>query len=273
MYGPFIPTALPYPHQARRLLQEAAFRAANRAWVALGALPAAAGAGDAPHSLARLERVIGGVRLPYLHIDVAGWLSLREQQALYALAYTVPGPILEIGAWVGRSTACLAYGIRDSGRRSTFVSVDLNVTPAHFRPYGEGVGFFYPTSAAVPLDVVSAELYRRDVEPVLRAPGGVLRALRENLTRLGLRDLVQIVNCDLRAAPRLGYRLIFCDVTHTPAEIERNLPHLAPLLTPGAILACHDTSPANEACLRRHLTFRHTFTRDSLFVGELAELH
>jgi len=45
------------------------------------------------------------------------WLSDDEARTLYALACWLPGPFLEIGAWAGKSTCCIALGIRDGGRQ------------------------------------------------------------------------------------------------------------------------------------------------------------
>src|SRR5688500_4800072 len=65
-------------------------------------------------SLSDLYTSLGRVRFKE-PMGVGGWLSPREQQALYALARWSPGPILEIGPWLGRSTVCLARGVQDSG--------------------------------------------------------------------------------------------------------------------------------------------------------------
>lgn len=200
---------------------------------------------------------------------IPGWLTHQEQKTLYTLAYYVPGPILEIGSWVGRSTSCIAYGVRDCGQPKLFVSVDIHVKPEDFRPYEDGIGFFYPRNATTPLSVVSIENFRM-IEPILSTPGGSLRTLHQNLARLGLREFVQIINCDFRHAPQQAYKLIFCDVTHTPEEIAYNIPDMAHLISPGTFLACHDSTPENEACLRQYLTFRYSFTNDTLFVGEVA---
>jgi hypothetical protein len=37
--------------------------------------------------------------------NINGWLSSKEQQILYSLAYNASGLILEIGPWCGKSTA------------------------------------------------------------------------------------------------------------------------------------------------------------------------
>lgn len=48
--------------------------------------------------------------------SVPGWLSEEEAIILYDVAKNAPpGPLVEIGAWLGLSTATLAFGAQDSG--------------------------------------------------------------------------------------------------------------------------------------------------------------
>ena len=53
-----------------------------------------------------------------------GFMPAEEGRALYeaALSVEVPGPLLEIGSWMGRSTLYLAAAARESGRQ--VVTVD-----------------------------------------------------------------------------------------------------------------------------------------------------
>jgi hypothetical protein len=49
--------------------------------------------------------------------DIDGWLSYNEATALYLLSTLLPpgGTIVEIGCWKGKSTYCLAKGLRKNG--------------------------------------------------------------------------------------------------------------------------------------------------------------
>ena len=53
-----------------------------------------------------------------------GFMPAEEGRALYeaALAVTVPGPLLEIGSWMGKSALYLAAAARETGRQ--VVTVD-----------------------------------------------------------------------------------------------------------------------------------------------------
>jgi predicted O-methyltransferase YrrM len=75
---------------------------------------------------------------------VRGWLSPEERRTLYGLALYTEGRVLEIGPWLGLSTACLAYGIRDRGVPRAFVTADLNPRPEFYHRLGDKVGFKLP---------------------------------------------------------------------------------------------------------------------------------
>ena len=200
---------------------------------------------------------------------IQGWLHRDECRALYALAFYVSGPFLEIGSWVGKSTTCIALGIRDSGGAKRLTACELNPTLENFRPYAGGLGFFVPANSATPLCDVSPHTFEKDFKPVLLRPGGALRELEWNLTSAGLRDYVSIVEGDFRNAPVARYGFVFADTLHSPAEIERNLPALRAFIGAGTILACHDTNAENEACIRALVPLRSSCMIHTLFVGEI----
>lgn len=105
---------------------------------------------------------------------VAGWLSPREKQLFYAFGRWLPGPFLEVGPWVGKSTCCIASGIRDSGERKQFVSAELNPTVENFRPVRDGVGFFYPPSSTENMGACTADEYENEIRPIITSSGGVV---------------------------------------------------------------------------------------------------
>lgn len=204
---------------------------------------------------ARFHRNVRGVR---------GWLSQRERRALYALARTLPGPFLEIGPWAGLSTSIIAYGIWDSGKPKQFITTELDPDISWWRPHNGKVGFFPPSSPTpdVPCGTSSVELFERDIRPV--AEVGIVNALRANLDRLGLADLVTVLKGDFTVAPHHAYSWVFSDAMHDLNEIEINAPRLRVYLKPGAVFACHDATTANEAALRKHLPIGRSFRVDSL---------
>lgn len=66
-------------------------------------------------SLSQLASLLPRIRVPVDTSGIRGWLSGDEQRALYALGAMAQSPMLEIGAWLGRSTICFAQGILASG--------------------------------------------------------------------------------------------------------------------------------------------------------------
>src|SRR5216683_6599773 len=79
---------------------------------------------------------------PDEHAKIPGWMTPKERQMLYALARHLPGPITEIGSWVGLSTTAIACGIRDSKQAKQFLTYDLKLTESQFRPVDGGIGLF-----------------------------------------------------------------------------------------------------------------------------------
>lgn len=221
------------------------------------------------NSLEQLRSLIEHTRFDRTLSGIQGWLSHQERVALYSLARYVTGPILEIGSWVGLSTACIAYGIRDSDQPQVFVTAELNPRADNYRRVGDDVGFFLPGDQ-IPRGICHPKVYAKHVAPVLSKSGRAIGELRRNLIRLGLMDIVTIVESEFTRAPDLDYQFIFCDATHSPYEIMMTAQGLGQFLSPGTVLACHDTNSINEDCLREHIPFAASFQIDSLFVGQVA---
>ena len=220
-------------------------------------------------SWAAIQKYSGRIQFDHSVEGIDGWLTPNEKHAIYALGYLAPGPMLEIGSWVGLSTSCFAYGIKDSGRKIRFVASEFNPTPEHFRPVEGGIGFFITPDKNA--GTCSEEDYRKGIHPIISKPGGVLGQLRKNLADRKLDGLVAITVGNFKEMKPEPFGFVFCDAMHGPDEIELNSPVLKRFLKGGSILACHDSNPTNEECLKRYFKFKQSFTVDSLFVGEVIE--
>ena len=55
---------------------------------------------------------------------IGGWLAKEEARVLYIIASEVTGPIVEIGAWKGRSTATLGFASRNNPAHPLIYTVD-----------------------------------------------------------------------------------------------------------------------------------------------------
>ncbi len=147
------------------------------------------------------------VQLAERFADVEGWLSPAEGYLLYRLARDGEGQgaIVEIGSWMGRSTAWLAAGSKAAGRE-----------PIHA------------------IDVFDGGPMLKGLD-VIRDEGTTYHRFTENLERLSLFDHVEPVVAESSAAAQLWtkgpIRLLFIDGDHRYPAVKQDLdlwsPHVA----------------------------------------------
>jgi hypothetical protein len=219
-----------------------------------------------------VSRLMQMVRRPTPLTSVAeGWLSEAEQRALFDLGLLLDGPMLEIGAWAGKSTSLIAKGIMRSGRQKLFISAEMGPTLENFRPIDEAtVGFFADPASATCLATCPASEFHANIAPVLARPGGIIGVLRKNLEAEGVASAVTLHLADFSTVEDKGFKFIFSDCMHTPDEIAATAPGLSRLIGDRQIaLAAHDSTPNNQAALRRHFDIGASFQVDSLYVCEI----
>jgi hypothetical protein len=141
---------------------------------------------------------------------IGGWMSFNEQKTLYSLARFSSGPILEIGPWLGRSTVCIARGIRQRSikavRHLRVGSDSEELSPDRRSP----VGFFYPEESRSPW-VLPIDTFERDIRPFER-PEGLLGQPRQP-ERMNVGE-PRVDTCgDFRSSP-LTSRFVFIDPMH-----------------------------------------------------------
>lgn len=186
-----------------------------------------------------------------------GWLSKYQAEELYRIGREHSGPFLEIGSWIGRSTCCIALGIRDSGKIKRFVSVDLGIESE-----AEWQSFFGTPLEKKP----NKELYL----PHITRPGGSIESLKENLRNRKLDHLVEVRKGDFREMDWAEERFetIFCDVSHNPREVAANLPKIGNLLQPGGTLVADDIrTPEILSALLEHFPCKEHQLKEQLFIG------
>jgi len=147
-----------------------------------------------------------------LGIPSAGWIGYpTEAQALYDLASVTPGPIVEVGTYLGLSTCFLALP-----GRAAVVTID---------PHDDAL---------------------RNATQLQHVGGRNTAALAEEAwSTLGLDDRIrQTIGTSERAAvlPSLPKRwgLAFIDGDHSVAGCTRDIETWAPRIMPGGYLALHD---------------------------------
>ena len=166
--------------------------------------------------------------------SITGWFSRRECRRLYVTAAMSSGPILEIGHFLGRSTACICEAIRDVRKSRVFRSYDLGFrSSAEFKDYYDRL---HKTDVPVPAQY----------EEIVFSKGTTTTEVAaQNLRRLGLDAFVTLVSGDAFELDHDKYDLIFCDATHEPHEIEATIPRLPARSNHGCIWALHDMNQVN----------------------------
>jgi len=169
-----------------------------------------------------------------------GWLSEAEADILYTAPFVVPpgGAILEIGSWIGRSSCCLAHGIRDASHQIRYDIVDFGIA---------GIDEWHDRLGGNILEHDDAKAFLN----VICAPGGTAAALKQNLVDRGLAKYVTLIILgDFTAyEPQQRYDLIFCDAAHDEAELRRNIPMVARVLQEECILICDDIVTRERAAM------------------------
>ena len=149
-----------------------------------------------------------------------GFLADLEGYALLQLAAGGPGTraIVEIGSFLGRSTAFLAAGSKGAGREKV-VAVD------HFRGSPEH------------------QPGQRYSHPILTQEGSTFNRFQQNLQRLGLEDHVTpIVTSSPEAAGRWQgpIRLLFIDGDHSYEASRQDFELWSPFVIPHGMICFHD---------------------------------
>lgn len=170
--------------------------------------------------------------------SIPGWFDFQE---VYDRALSeVPrgGVFVEVGAWLGRSTAYLAGGLRERG------------DPLHVVDTWKG-------SPDIPY-----------MQQVVRDSGGSLfPQFMENMNRLALADVVKpLCMPSVDAAERFeneSVDFVFLDGSHRYEDVVRDLSVWLAKLKPGGILAGHDFHPLWPDVLR---AVHDTLPRESIRV-------
>lgn len=151
--------------------------------------------------------------LPIRHYEsIEGWLTSREALALYRLARRLPtgARIVEIGSWKGKSTYCLAKGLRDG----VLVAID---------PF-DGAG-----EAGHPYETFKGEI-------------PLVEQFRRNLSGRGVLEKIEIkAGRSSEFAGRVGtIDLLFIDGDHSIEGCRYDFEAFAPSVKAQGLLAFHD---------------------------------
>jgi len=172
-------------------------------------------------------------------LTIPGWFTSAECESLYKTTMLINGPILEIGHFLGRSTACICEALYDSKKNRRFNSYDLGFTSAEeFKKFYDQV---HKRDVKVPH--LFEQVYAENMTSTAMA--------MKNLQSLGLEGFVNLISGDFIELDREKYDFIFCDAMHDVHEIKLNLPHIISHSNNHCIWAFHDMRDENiDAVLR-----------------------
>jgi len=180
---------------------------------------------------------------------VPGWSPAEQLFALYMLACgarDVPGDLLEVGAWCGRSAVALGYAARRIGAKVT--SIDLFPHRDDWSENADGsfslnVNLGGSTVAAYHVQTVWREPYMKTIAPVYARHASVLDIFRENIEHQGLADVVSPVRGTsdlLHGMKDRRFRLAFVDADHGYEAVCHDIDNIVPRLSPGGWLCFDD---------------------------------
>jgi len=161
--------------------------------------------------------------------SLTGWFLPGECHRLYILTVMTSGPILEIGHFLGRSTACICEAIHDVGKSREFVSYDLG-----FRSVEEFKEHYDRIHKA---DIPVPGLYN---DIVFSQNTTTTEIALRNLKALQLDSYVRLTSGNFLDLDHDKYDMIFCDAAHDRHELEHNLPHVIAHSNHGCVWAFHD---------------------------------
>jgi hypothetical protein len=165
--------------------------------------------------------------------NVPGWFTASECEKLYKLTMITAGSILEIGHFLGRSTACICEALENSQEKRVFKSYDLGfITPDEFKQFYDSLH---------QRDVPIPPLY----DYVFSQKSTTTELASKNLKGLGLEKYVELISGNFIDLDHNLYDFIFCDAMHEQHEIETNLPFVIRNSVQHCIWAFHDMNDLN----------------------------
>jgi predicted O-methyltransferase YrrM len=187
---------------------------------------------------------------------VPGWSPSEQLFALFMLsigARDVPGDLLEVGAWCGRSAVALGHAARILGNAKV-VSIDLF---PHKDDWSENPDGTFSLNvvvkgakvAAYNIQTVWREPFLKTIKPVYERHDSVLDIFRENIATQRLEDLVtpmQGTSDLLHDMRERRFRLAFVDADHSYEAVCHDIENIVPLLSPGGWLCFDDAFTSYE---------------------------
>jgi hypothetical protein len=159
-----------------------------------------------------LVRNVLNKRLPLENSRIQGFMDEDDSYFLYvSVLFSQPKSILEIGHYLGKSSAAICQAIRDGGFTSQFDSFDL--------PYQSETEFEDYYTTIHKREIIASDAYAS----ILRKGEIFTNVARKNLANINLSSYVNFYAQDFRESTTETYDLIFADILHDKDEIHHNI--------------------------------------------------
>jgi len=190
--------------------------------------------------------------------EIPGWSPHDQLLALFMLAFSsanIPGDILELGSWCGRSAVPLGLAAKLSGRGKVYC-VDLFPEKNDWFQNEDGTYSFAVTIhgknvSAYEEQTVWAEPFLRDIAPIYEQFSGTLDAFNHAIRANGLMNYVIAYRADLEIFSQtishdLALRLAFIDGDHSYKAVVKDIEIVERFLVPGGWICFDDAFSTYE---------------------------
>jgi len=194
--------------------------------------------------------------------NIPGWTPIDQLLTLFNLAYAsagLPGDILELGSWCGRSAVALGMAARLAQNTKVHCvdlfpvkndwfknadgtySLSVSINGRQFGAYGE--------------QTVWAEPFERDIAPVYERYPGTLDAFNHTIAANDLGGLVLATKGDLgifaaSTAANFALRMAFIDGDHSEDAVAKDIEIVERYLLPGGWICFDDAFSTYEGVNR-----------------------
>jgi hypothetical protein len=194
--------------------------------------------------------------------EVPGWSPIDQLYTLFQLAYytaDLPGDIVEIGSWCGRSALVLGLAACLTGR-SKVHSVDLFPERDDWTQNSDGsyscrVTIGGKVYGGHQKQTVWREPFERDIAPVYMGHHSLFDLFLHNVTKHQLQDVITPFkgNSDVFArsvSDEFRCRLVFVDGDHCYESVCQDIENLEKFLVPGGWMCFDDAFSSYEGVNR-----------------------
>lgn len=190
--------------------------------------------------------------------DVPGWTPCDQLFALFSLVYAstdLPGDIIEVGSWCGRSSAVLGMAAKLTGHTKVHC-IDLFPERTDWYQNSDGT---YSLSVKIENEIVSAydqqtvwaEAFDKDIAPLYQKHRGVFEIFRETVERNGLNQVITphkgtLAMFSKNSSADLRCKLAFIDGDHGYRAVCADIRNIERFLVPGGWICFDDAFAGYE---------------------------